>query len=122
MRGMNKAMLIGHLGRDPELRTGGTSGVSWCTFTLATSRNRREGDGWTETTDWHRVKVFGAQAEATHLHMRKGSLVAVEGSVTYEQWTDQEGNRRVSTVILADRVNFLNRGERARDAEVAEAK
>lgn len=107
MRGLNRVTLVGNLGRDPELRTSSTGGMSWATFTLATGRNRREGDQWVEDTDWHRIKAFGTQAETCTKHLGKGSPVIVEGSISYETWQDKEGNRRTSTVILADRVTFI---------------
>lgn len=106
MRGLNSVTLVGHLGRDPELRTSSTGGVSWATFTLATGRARRDGDQWVEDTDWHRIKVFGNQAETCHKHLGKGDLVIVEGSISYDTWEDKEGVRRTTTVILADRVTF----------------
>ena len=106
MRGLNSVTLVGHLGRDPALRTSSTGGPAWATFSLATGRARRDGDQWVEDTDWHRVKVFGAQAEACAKHLGKGALVIVEGSITYDTWTDKEGVRRTSSVILADRVTF----------------
>jgi single-strand DNA-binding protein len=123
MRGLNSVTLVGHLGRDPELRTSSNGGTSWATFTLATGRARRDGEQWVEDTDWHRVKVFGSQAETCHKHLSKGSLVIVEGSISYESWQDKDGVKRQTTVILADRVTFTppRRAAEPASAEVAEA-
>lgn len=126
MRGLNRTMLIGHLGRDPETRTG-KSGLPWTSFSLATGRSTKEGDRWVETTDWHRVKVFGGQAELCDRFLRKGSMVAVEGSIVYDTW-EKDGVRRTTTAIHADRVTFLGKGRSqgvsAQDVaqEVAQAK
>jgi single-strand DNA-binding protein len=113
MRGLNRTLLVGHLGRDPELRTSSRTGNAWCTFTLATGRSRRAGDGWTEVTDWHRVNVFGTQAELCHRYLSKGRLVAVEGSTVHDTWTDEAGHKHTSTLVMADRVTFLDSSGRA---------
>lgn len=126
MRGLNRTMLIGHLGRDPELRTSANHGVPWATFSLATGRSRKEGDRWVEDTDWHRVKVFGTQAELCQRYLQKGHLVAVEGSIVYDSWTGKDGAKRTTTVIMADRVTFLSkpaqRSQAAAEPAIAEAK
>lgn len=109
MRGLNRVMLVGRLGRDPELRTAAAGNTAWCTFSLATGRSKKEGDSWVEATDWHRVKVFGTQAELCRRYLAKGAMVAVEGAVVYDNWTDQAGVKRTSSVIMADRVTFLSR-------------
>lgn len=107
MRGLNKVIMIGRLGREPEIRASRESGAKWGTFSLATNRSIRVGDSWEEATDWHRVKCFGKLAERCALYLSKGSLVAVEGAVHSEQWTDDDGQRRYSTSIVADSVTFL---------------
>jgi single-strand DNA-binding protein len=123
MRGINRVTLIGNLGRDPELRTSANGTVSWCTFSLATTRSRKQGDEWVDQTDWHRIKVFGTQAELCSRYLSKGRMVYVEGSVTYDQW-ERDGVKRTTTVIMADQVTFLPAGGDRRVAahEVAEAK
>ena len=107
MRGVNRLIVVGRLGQDPELRTS-KAGNPWCTFNVATNRSRKSGEQWVEETDWHRVKVFGTQAERCHEFLRRGSMVSVEGAVTCEQWTDDEGIKRSATRILAERVGFLS--------------
>lgn len=124
MRGLNKVMLLGRLGQDPELRTSTNGTVVWCSFSLATNRNQKIGDEWTEATDWHRVKVFGTQAELCHRYLAKGRLVHVEGAVTYDHW-ERDGQKRTSTVIRADRVTFVGTRpatEPVAAQEVAQAK
>ena len=114
MRGVNRVFLVGHLGRDPETRTSQSGDVTYATFSLATGRSRKEGDRWVEATDWHRVKVFNTQAEMCGRYLEKGSMVSVEGTIVYDTWTNKEGVRRTSTVIMADRVVFLAKPHRER--------
>ncbi len=118
MRGMNRVMLIGNVGRDFELRES-KGGQPWGTMSLATGRSKRDGDLWVEETDWHTVKVFGTNAERCHKLVRKGALVAVEGTIHYEKWTGQDGIGRTAARVLADRVTFLNLGDRP-PADVSE--
>ncbi len=106
MRGMNRVMLIGRLGRDPEVRQG-KGGTPWGTFTIATNRPKKEGDGWIEETDWHDVKVFGEDAERCSRKLRKGSLVGVEGALVYDTWTADDGQKRRKARVAASRVHFL---------------
>jgi len=109
MRGLNRIMLVGRLGRDPELRTSAKGNTAWCTFSLATGRSRKQGDEWVEATDWHRIKVFGTQAELCRRYLAKGAMAAVEGAVVYDAWTTKEGTKRTSCVVMADRVTFLGK-------------
>jgi single-strand DNA-binding protein len=120
MRTMNKVVLIGRLGRDPELRTS-QGGVHWSTLSIATSRPRKEGNNWVEETDWHVVKVFGKEAENLIKVLRRGALVAVEGSISYEKWTTAEGVKQTSTRIMADRVSLLASAPEREAASPAEA-
>ena len=106
MRGLNKIVLIGRLGTHPDVRTS-KAGKAWCSLSLATDRVRKEGEEWKTETDWHQVRVFGKDAERCEQMLRSGSLVSVEGSMTYDKWEDDEGKKRVSARVLADRVGFL---------------
>jgi single-strand DNA-binding protein len=110
MRTLNRIVLIGRLGQDPEVRTPASgTGQSWGSFPIATTRNRRDGNGgWTEETDWHGVKVFGKEAEYCQRNLRKGALVSVEGTVVQERWTGNDGTKNVTARILADRVSLLS--------------
>ncbi len=106
MRGVNKMMVVGRLGQSPELMTS-KAGKPWMRLSVATNRAVRRDDEWEEETDWHRVTVFGERAEQCLRFLRKGSLVGVEGPMVYEKWTDEEGVRRLSARIIADKVHFL---------------
>jgi single-strand DNA-binding protein len=111
MAGLNKVTLIGNLGRDPELRytQGGTAVLN---FTLATTErwNDREG-GKQERTEWHRVVVWGKQAEVCSNLLAKGKQVYVEGRIQSREWKDKEGGERRSYEIVANRVMMLGRRE-----------
>jgi single-strand DNA-binding protein len=107
MRGVNRSVVVGRVGSDPELRTS-KAGNPWCTFSVATNRRKKVDDEWVEETDWHKVKVFGRDAEACQRFLRRGSMVGVEGSMSYEKWMDDEGRNRISPSLLADRVSFLS--------------
>lgn len=115
MRGMNRIVLVGRLGRDPELRQG-KGGGAYSTLSLATSRNRRDGDQWVEETDWHDVRVFGDDAERCVRRLRKGSVVAVDGAMVYDTWTDDSGQKRRSARVAASRVQFVADLKEAADA------
>ncbi|MCA9493673.1 MAG: single-stranded DNA-binding protein [Myxococcales bacterium] len=106
MRGMNRIVLVGRLGRDPELRQG-KGGGAFCTFSVATNRSRRDGDQWVEETDWHDVRVFGDDAERCVRRLRKGSVVAVDGAMVYDAWTDDAGHKRRTARVAASRVQFV---------------
>ncbi|MDR2745528.1 MAG: single-stranded DNA-binding protein [Desulfovibrio sp.] len=117
---LNKATIIGRLGRDPELRYT-QSGAPVASLNVATDESYTDRDGnKVERTEWHRVSVFQRQAESCSNYLAKGSLVYVEGSLTTRKWQDQNGQDRYSTEIRAQRVLFLDRkndGARARGAD-----
>lgn len=106
MRGLNRIVIVGRLGADPELKMG-KSGASWCVLSVATGRSQKRGEVWIEETDWHDVRVFGDDAERCQERLRKGSVVAVEGSLIYDAWTDEQGHRRRSPRIAASRIQFV---------------
>lgn len=106
---LNKALLIGRLGRDPEMRVVADN-RSVCNFTLATDARWKDASGTQqEHTDWHRVTVWGRQAELVQQYLRKGSLAWVEGRIRYSEYTDREGQRRWSTDVVARTVQFLDK-------------
>lgn len=106
---LNKVQIIGRLGRDVEPRQT-PSGQSVASFTVATDESYTSRDGQkVEQTEWHRVNVFGKQAELCGKFIGKGSLVYIEGRIRTRKWTDQSGQERSSTEINADRVQFLDR-------------
>ena len=106
---LNKVMIIGHLGADPELRYT-QSGSPVTTLRIATDESYTDRDGnRVERTEWHRVVVFQRAAENCNQYLRKGSLVYVEGKLSTRKWQDQNGQDRYTTEIRADRVQFLDR-------------
>lgn len=107
MSGVNKAILVGNLGADPELRytQGGTAVAE---LRLATSRKWKDQSGASkEDTQWHRVVVWGKQAESCKEYLAKGRQVYVEGRLQTREWKDCEGNKRWTTEIVAEQVVFL---------------
>lgn len=107
---LNKAIVIGNLTRDPELKTL-PSGASVTTFSLATNRvyNDKEGNK-KEDTQYHNIVVFGRQAETTAQYLKKGSMALVEGRIQTRSWDADDGSKRYRTEIVADRVQFGPRG------------
>lgn len=113
---LNKVMLIGRLGRDPEVRYT-QSGSAVCSLNVATDESYTDRDGKrVERTEWHRVSVFQRAAESCGKYLAKGSLVYVEGSLFTRKWQDKEGQDRFTTEIHAQRVLFLDRKEGGQSA------
>lgn len=110
---LNKVMLIGRLGADPQLHYGGGSagsGSAICRLSVATSDSYTDRDGnRVERTEWHNVVAFQRTAENCANFLAKGSLVYVEGSLQTRKWEDKEGQTRYTTEIRAQRVLFLDR-------------
>jgi single-strand DNA-binding protein len=107
MAGVNKAILVGNLGRDPELRTT-PNGQSVVNFTLATSETWTDKSGErVERTEWHRIVVWGRTAEMCNQYLSKGRTVYVEGRIQTREWEDKDGNKRYTTEINANTVNFI---------------
>ncbi len=114
---LNKCMIIGNLGRDPEMRYT-PSGQAVTQFTVATNRNYRDQQGeWQKETEWFRVVVWGQQAERTAENLRKGNKVYIEGRIQTRQWEDQSGQKRYTTELIANQVTSLERRERDEGAE-----
>ena len=107
---INKVLLIGRLGKDPEERTT-TGGTRVCNFNLAT--DSYHGSNNEKTTEWHRIVVFGKVAELCNQYLKKGRLVCVEGSLQTRCWEKPPGEKHYFTEIIASRVTFL--GSRARE-------
>ncbi len=107
MGGINKVILIGRLGRDPEDRmtTGGTK-VS--NFSLATDRYHNSDGGAQKLTEWHRVVAFGKTAEQCCQYLKKGRLVCIEGSLQTRSWEKPPGQKHFMTEVIAARVTFLD--------------
>jgi single-strand DNA-binding protein len=108
MSSVNKVILVGNIGKAPELKSG-QSGVSSCRFSLATADQWQGQDGERhEKTEWHQVVAFRKQAENVAKYCGKGSKVYVEGRLTTSSWEDQQGQKRYSTDVIADIVRFLS--------------
>lgn len=106
-RSLNKVQLIGHLGKDPEVRYT-SSGKPMATFSLATSLSRRDADGKDqEITDWHRIVAWGRLAEICGEYLAKGRLVYIEGRIQSRDWKDQEGAKRTTVEIVANDLIML---------------
>ena len=103
---LNKAMIIGNLTRDPELRAL-PSGIKVCSLSVATNRVWKDKNGARqESTDYHNVVVFGRQAETTAQYLKKGASILVEGRIQTRSWDDKDGQKKYRTEIVADRVQF----------------
>ena len=104
----NRAVIVGNLGRDPELKYT-QSGTAVCSFSVATGekwKDKQSGE-MKERTEWHKVVVWGAQAETCSKYLSKGTQALVEGRIQTNAWEDKEGNKRYTTEILANTVQFL---------------
>lgn len=107
MSDLNKAMIIGRLGRDPEVKTL-PSGQSVCNFSVATSRKYKNREGeLVEATEWHRIVAWGKTAELCGQYLAKGRQCYVEGRLETRSYDDKDGNKKYSTEIVADTVQFL---------------
>jgi single-strand DNA-binding protein len=105
---LNKVMIIGNLGRDPEMRYT-PSGQAVTQFTVAVNRNYKGQDGnWQEETEWFRVVAWAQLAERTAEYLRKGRKVYVEGRLQTRQWEDQQGQKRYTTELVANTVTPLD--------------
>ena len=110
MGSVNKVILVGNLGRDAELRyTPGGAAVA--TLNLATTEvwNDKQGQKQ-EKTEWHRIVVWGKQAESLQEYLTKGKQIYVEGKLQTRQWDDKDGNKKYTTEIKADRITLLGGG------------
>ena len=108
---VNKVILVGNLGADPESRTS-QSGSMVTNLRIATSERTRDRDGnWGAHTEWHRVVCFGKTAENVARYCKKGKQVYIEGKIQTRKWQDKEGKDRWSTEVIGDQIRFL--GSRA---------
>jgi single-strand DNA-binding protein len=109
MAGVNKAIIIGNLGQDPEVKVM-PSGISVCNMSIATSETWKDKDTGEkrESTEWHRVVMFRRLAEIAGQYLKKGSKVYVEGKLKTRKWQDQQGNDRYTTEIEASQLQMLD--------------
>lgn len=108
-KSVNKVILLGNVGKDPEIRST-PSGMMVANFTLATSENRKDGQGnWQEHTEWHNLKAFNRTAEIVRDYVKKGSKLYVEGKITTNSWEDKETKqKRYRTEILVNDLSLLS--------------
>ena len=105
--GVNKVILLGRLGKDPEIKYT-TQQFPICNFSLATSERRKEANGeWKDATEWHNIVALGKTAENIGKFLKKGSEVFLEGKIQTRKWQDKEGKDRYTTEILAQTVQFV---------------
>ena len=109
MAGVNKVILIGNLGKDPEVRYL-DSGVAVANFSLATTESYKNKEGErVSQTEWHNVVLWRGLAEVAEKWLKKGSSVYIEGKIRNRKWEDKEGNTRYTTEILADNMTMLGK-------------
>jgi len=107
MAGVNKVILVGNLGADPEVKTL-ESGTKVASIRLATTERYKDKNGTQqENTEWHNVVLWSALADVTERYLKKGSQVYIEGRIKTRKWTDKDGNDRYSTDIVANEMQFL---------------
>ncbi|MBC8053109.1 MAG: single-stranded DNA-binding protein [Sphingobacteriaceae bacterium] len=108
MSGVNKVILVGHLGKDPEVRhlEGGTTLVN---FPLATSETYNKDGKKIEQTEWHNIVMWRGLADVAAKYLQKGKLVYIEGKIRSRNYEDKEGNKRYITEIIAENFNMLGR-------------
>ncbi len=115
-KSLNRVMLIGRLGADPEIRYT-ADGVAVATFRMATDRPVKRGDQWESETDWHRVVAWRRLGEICGEYLSKGSMVYVEGMLRTRSWEDQDGNKRWMTEVQARDIILLDsKGERSQQS------
>lgn len=108
---VNKVILIGNLGKDPEIRYVNDNNPV-ANFSVATSESYKDKDGeWQEITEWHNVVAWRALAERAEKYLKKGKQVYVEGKIRTRSWDDKDGNKRYTTEIVADTLQILGRRE-----------
>ena len=108
MSGVNRVILIGRLGRDPELKFT-PAGKAVTNFTMATSETWKDDSGERqERTEWHRIVIWGKLAEVAAKYLTKGSQVYIEGKLQTREWTDKDGQKKYTTEIVANNMTMLD--------------
>ena len=111
MAGVNKVILVGNLGADPETRTI-ESGAKVANFSIATSERYKDKNGnQVDKTEWHNIVMWRGLADIAEKYLKKGSQVFIEGKLRTRSWDDQNGNKRYTTEVLADNMTLLGRPE-----------
>jgi single-strand DNA-binding protein len=104
--GINKVIIIGNLGRDPEVRYA-QSGMAICKLSVAVTERVKDGDAWKDVTEWFRVTVFGKTAENAGQYLQKGRQVYVEGRLKTDKYKDKDGVEKTSVEVIANTLQFL---------------
>jgi len=108
MNDLNKVILVGRLGKDPDISVLG-SGRKRAAFSMATNRSYKNNEGsWIERTDWHQMVAWGAIAENCEQKLKKGDPILIEGRIQNTVWKDQENKERKSTQVVVDRLRTLS--------------
>lgn len=113
-RGVNKAILLGNVGKEPELRYT-QSGTAVCNFTLATTERAKIKGEWQDQTEWHNVVAWAKLAETCSNYLGKGSQIYLEGRIQTRKWEDRDGNTRYNTEVVANHMVMLGRPKGQRD-------
>ena len=106
MRGFNKVVILGRIGHQPELKET-TTGQQYLDLSIATNRPVRKDDEWSEIADWHSVRLWARDAERCADRLKKGSPIAVEGTLRTSSWVGEDQQKRSKTWVRADRAYFL---------------
>jgi single-strand DNA-binding protein len=109
MAGVNKVIILGRLGADPEVRMT-PNGQQVCTMSMATSESYMKDGQKEERTEWHRVVLWGKQAELAGKYLKKGRQAYIEGRLQTRSWDDQQGQKRYATEIVANTLTFVDSG------------
>lgn len=107
MASLNKVMLIGNLGKDPEVRYT-ASGTAVASFSIATTEKFKKKDGeWEDRTEWHNITLWGRLAEIAGEYLAKGKTVYIEGRLQTRKWQDRDGKDRYTTEVVADKMQMI---------------
>jgi len=119
MAGVNKVILIGNLGKDPEVRYL-DNGVAVANFSLATTENYKNKAGErVSQTEWHNIVLWRGLAEVAEKYLKKGSSIYIEGKIKTRKWEDKDGNTRYNTEILADNMSMLGGKKPQEDSQLS---
>ncbi len=119
-RGLNKVLLIGNLGADPDIKYS-ASGTAIANFNVATAERRKNRDGeWEDYTEWHRVVMFGKLAEICKDYLRKGSKIFIEGRLQTRSWEDKSGQKKYMTEVVGSQMVMLDPKSQSAPSETSE--
>lgn len=116
MASVNRVILIGNLGKDPEVQCT-PSGVQIAKFSLATTESKKVGEEWENKTDWHNVVMFNKQAEYAGNKLRKGMSIYLEGKISYSSWDKEDGTKGYKVDIIGNVIKCLTKSEATTEQE-----